>query len=591
MKNKIIYFIILATLIISCNDDSLDLYPLTSLSSETFWNTENDLQVYNNIFYNYARSSAMRLLNGHNTGGYNGPYARDGMTDNDNRSFAFNTAHTKIRAGIIIPDENPFSWGWNNSCFSFVRAINIGLANYDNADISQSIIDKYKAEARLFRGWVVADKVSLYGDYPWIDRELNIDSEELFAERTPRETVMEKVLADLDYACEYLPDDWGDGSAPGRLNRWSALLIKSRVCLFEGTWRKYHGGTNPDSWLQAAADAAKELIDNGPYQLYSTGDTAHDYNAIFQKDDLTGVDEVMYWRRYMPGVVTNSWETYFYMNCATKSMVEDYLCTDGLPINLSDLYQGDEVFENLFENRDPRLRQTVLHPDDVGYYNYGGYGDTGTEIPVLLGMAGAYYSQTGYHTVKQSNYEQAKLVHDGYTPCVILRFGEALLNYAEAKAELGTLSQSDLDISINKLRDRVGMVNMDIDNIPVDPRYADWGVSPLIVEIRRERRIELFGEGFRFDDIRRWKLGEIIMTKKDYGMRWDEANRNRFDPGPEPSVTLGYEVDPETGIEYICPNKDSELEYPVFEDKHYLWPIPVDARSENPALGQNPGWE
>ena len=591
MKNTKIYLIVLVIFFVGCNDDSLEKYPLTSISSETYWNTETDLQVYNNIFYNYAKSNKMRLLNGNHEGASrNGQYALDGMTDNDVRSLSFNEDHAMIRAGLIYADTNPISFGWNDECFEFVRAINIGLANYDNADLTESVINQYKGEARLFRAWVVADKVSLYGDYPWIEEELNIDSEELYAERTPRATVMENVLADLNYACENLPDDWEDGNAPGRLNRWCALLIKSRICLFEGTWRKYHEeGDDVDTWLQEAADAAKELIEDGPYTLYSTGDTSHDYNAIFQMDDLSGVDEVMYWRRYEQGVVVNSWETYYYMCCATKSAVEDYLCTDGLPISLSDLYQGDAVFEDLFENRDPRLRQTVLHPDDVEYYNYGGYGEDGTEIPVLLGMTGTYYSQTGYHQVKNSNYEQGKLVHDGYYPCIILRFGEALLNYAEAKAELGTLSQSDLDLSINKLRDRVGMVHLDIDNIPVDPRYTDDGVSSLIVEIRRERRIELFAEGFRFDDLRRWKQG-AKMTNKDYGIRWDEANRNRIDP--DGSCTLGYEeAVAGSGIEYICPNKGSDLENPVFEDKHYLWPIPVDARSQNPNLGQNSGWE
>jgi hypothetical protein len=590
MRNKILYFLVLAAFLISCSDDSMDKYPLTSISSETFWNTESDLMVYNNNFYNYAKSNAMRLLNGNHEGATrDGQYSLDGMTDNDVRALSYNGNHVRIRAGQITPDNNPISFGWNNTCFNFVRAINIGLANYDNADISQDIIDKYKAEARLFRGWMVADKVSLYGDYPWIEKELNIDSEELFAERTPRETVMTNVLADLNFACEHLPNDWGDGNAPGRLNRWAALLIKSRICLFEGTWRKYHGGSDPDSWLQAAADAAKELIDNGPYKLYSTGDPAHDYNAIFQKTDLTGVDEVIYWRRYEQGIIHNSWQIYYYMSTVSKSMVEDYLCTDGLPISLSDLYQGDESYEMIFEDRDPRLRQTVLHPDDVAYYDYGGLTALGIGIPNLLGMSGAWTSVTGYHQVKHVNQEQNVYFHDGFTPCVILRFGEALLNYAEAKAELGTLNQTDLDISINKLRDRVGMAHMDIDNIPVDPRYADWGVSSLIVEIRRERRVELFAEGFRFDDIRRWKLGEKLLTKKDYGMRWDETNRNEIDPNG--AVTLQYEVVPGTGIEYICPNKGSDFENPVFEDKHYLWPIPVSARSQNPALGQNPGWQ
>ena len=581
---RLIYLLFFATVFVCCNDDAMELYPLTSISGETYWNTESDLQVYNNIFYNYAQSDGMRLLNGNGTGA-SGQYSLDGMTDNDVKALAYHANYTRIRAGQIYPDSNPASFGWNDNCFNFIRAINIGLANYDNADIPESTINQYKAEARLFRAWVVADKVSLYGDYPWLDKELNIDSEELYAERTPRATVMENVLADLDYACENLPDDWEDGNAPGRLNRWCALLVKSRICLFEGTWRKYHqDGGDVNAWLQEAADAAKELIDNGPYQLYSKGDPNHDYNAIFQMNDLSGVDEVMYWRRYQQGLVVNSWQIYYYMSCATKSAVEDYLCTDGLPITLSGLYKGDEIYENIFENRDPRLRQTILHPDDVDYYEYNG----GMNVPRLQGVNSDWASLTGYHQVKSFNQEQNIYFHEGYTPCVILRFGEALLNYAEAKAELGTLSQSDLDISINKLRTRVGMPHMEIDNIPVDPRYTGDGVSSLIVEIRRERRVELFAEGFRYDDLRRWKQG-AKMQEKDYGMRWDETNRNRFDPNG--ACTSGYEAVDETGIEYLCPNKGGDFENPVFEDKHYLWPIPVSARSENTNLGQNPGWE
>ncbi len=297
-------------------------------------------------------------------------------------------------------------------------------------------------------------------------------------------------------------------------------------------------------------------------------------------DDLTGIDEVMYWRRYKSGLVVNSFQIYLWMYDASKSMVEDYLCTDGLPITLSPLYKGDEVFENIFENRDPRLRQSVLHPDDVTYYSWG------STVPMLLGVSGSG-SMTGYQTIKFFNQQINVLGHDGYTPCIVLRFGEVLLNYAEAKAELGTLTQADLDKSINKLRDRVGMTHMDLNNIPVDPRYTSDAVSPLIVEIRRERRVELFSEGFRYDDLRRWKQGAKL-TKKDYGMRWDEANKARFDP--QNKCSLKSENYPGTNINYICPNKSGDFENPVFEQKHYLWPIPVSARSENPALGQNPGW-
>src|SRR5690606_28696120 len=321
MKSKI-YIMFLIALIGSCNENDLDKYPLNQISNETFWNTENDLKIYNNTFYDYAKNSTMRLLQGNLGGvGIEGQYGLDGMTDNVLRDLSYAQYLPKIRAGQITPDDNPAPFGWNNSTFAFIRAINIGLANYDAADITQSTIDKYKAEARLFRAWVVADKVSLYGDFPWVEKELNIDSPELYSERTPRRTVMEKGFEDLDFACNNLPDDWGDGKAPGRLNRWAALLIKSRICLFEGTWRKYHGGNEPEFWLQEAAKASLELIESGPYELYSTGNPEHDYNSIFQMSDLTGVQEVLWWRRYEPGVIVNSWQWYLRLIHPTKSMV------------------------------------------------------------------------------------------------------------------------------------------------------------------------------------------------------------------------------------------------------------------------------
>lgn len=587
MKKSIIYILFLVALLMSCNDDSMNKYPLHQISTETFWNSENDLKIYNNNLYDYAISGTMRLLNGNGgsaTGGFGGQYIYDVMSDNIVADLTHHAQYAKVRAGQITPDANPTSFGWNNTCFTFIRSINIGLANYDKADVHQSIIDKYKAEARLFRAWVVADKVSLYGDYPWVDKELNIDSPELYAERTPRETVMNNVLDDLNFACENLPDNWGDGNSPGRLNRWAALLIKSRICLFEGTWNKYHGGTQSEFWLQEAADASKELIDNGPYELYSTGDPKHDYNAIFQMDNLSGVKEVMWWRRYASGIQLNSWQHYLYLLNPSKSLVEDYLCTDGLPITLSPLYKGDMTYTDIFENRDPRLRQTILHPDDLPYYNYSD-GEI-SKVPTMI-KSNLWTSLTGYHLIKFVNNEQKRLIHTGYYPAIVLRYGEALLNFAESKAELGIITQSDLDISINKLRDRVGMPHIDINTIPTDPRYISDGISPLIAEIRRERRVELLGEGFRYDDLRRWKQGKKL-TLKDYGIRWDEANRMAIDP--EGNVDLGYEIFPGTTIEYICPHKGGDLENPVFEEKHYLWPIPVGPRSENPALGQNPGW-
>ncbi|PWJ59575.1 putative outer membrane starch-binding protein [Dyadobacter jejuensis] len=593
MKN-IFYKLVTACLLLvissACNDEFLERYPLDQVTNGTFWNSENDLAVYNNSIYNLVRNDIdVPILMGHHDG-FNSHFSsiwfQDEFADNMAPRAPRHTRFQQLRAGKHNVPSNPEWFGYRG--WNFVRAINVGLDNYDRASIPQAAKDKYIAEARLFRGWFYAEKVTKFGDVPFVERELNIDSEELFAARTPRKEAMEKVLADLNFASEKLPNNWGDGNAPGRLNRWCALLVKARVCLFEGTFQKYHGGSDADMWLQEAEKASKELIDNGPYQLYSTGDPANDYNAYHHVLDLTGNPEVMAWRKYKLGVFTNHVQAYFsYSGGASKSMVEDYLCSDGLPITTSPLYKGDDNFEDLFENRDPRLRQTVLHPADTEKYKYDRA--DGRTYPKLEGNeGGGMKTTTGYHIIKHYNADDliGKAYNTAESPAIILRFAEALLIYAEAKAELGTITQADLDLSINKLRDRVAMPHLEMGNIPVDPRYTSDGISPLIAEIRRERRVEMFMEGLRYTDLLRWKQGKKL-TQPTMGMRWDAAAEARFG-----KTTMGTSVDPQSGKTYIDVYKGTDWAVPVFdESKHYLWPIPLNTLAQNPAIEQNPGWD
>ncbi|MEM6845270.1 MAG: RagB/SusD family nutrient uptake outer membrane protein [Bacteroidota bacterium] len=574
----------------ACNDDFLERQPLDEINNEVFWNTENDLLVYNNSLYNNARNdNEVPILMAHDDGFDSHRYSiwyQDEFTDNMAPIHPRHTFYQQVRAGKHIVPSNPQWFGYRNGGWDFVRNINFGLENYNRANVDQATIDKYAGEARLLRGWFYADKVQKFGDVQWIDKTLNVDSEELFAARTPREEVMANVLEDLNFATTTLPDDWGDGNAPGRLNRWAALLVKSRVALFEGTWRKYHGGSDAEMWLQAAADAAKELMDNGPYMLYNTGDPENDYNAYHRILDLTGNPEVMYWRKYQLGIFTNHVQNYWsnYSGGATKNMIDDYLCTDGLPITSSPLYQGDATIENTFENRDPRMRQTVLHPDDSEKYMY--HNADGRDYPRFVGMEGGRKTTTGYHIIKVYNANDmiGKAFNTAESPAIILRFAEALLNYAEAKAELGTITQGDLDISINLLRDRVAMPAMTM-SPPMDPRYANDGVTPLISEIRRERRVELFMEGHRYNDLRRWKQGKKL-EQPDLGIRWDEAAQARYE-----GATVKTTIDPVSGNTYVDVYQGTDWANPVFdESKHYLWPIPLNTIAQNPNVGQNPGW-
>lgn len=602
MKTQIIklFLVLIGTMgSISCNDDFLERKRLDQISTENFWNTENDLKVYNNGLYHLARNEDnVPILMGHDEGfdsQSRGPWYLDGMSDNTAPRHSRADFFQRVRAGKHIIPDNPDLFGYKG--WNFLRAINFGLENYHKPKIpNEADRNKYIAEARFLRGWFYADKVSKYGDVQWVDKSLTTEDENiLYGTRDDREFVMEKVLEDLNYAVTNLLNDWKDGNAPGRLNRWAALLVKSRVCLFEGTWRKYHGGSSPEMWLQESANAALELMQDGPYSLYQTGDPSNSYNALHRLTDLTGNPEVLFWRRYQLGIFTNHVQSYHkdYVGGATKDMVESYLATDGLPITLSPLYQGDEVYENIFVDRDPRLRQSILHPADQAIYRYGNHDFSAAFYPVIQGATRqGTKSYTGYHIIKvYENTAAFATYNTSTTPAIMLRFAEALLNYAEAKAELGTITQEDLDMSINLLRDRVGMPHLTL-NPPMDPRHADEGISPLLVEIRRERRVELFMEGFRYDDLRRWKQGKKL-EEKSYGMRWDAANKARFDA--EKKVTVQSSTVPHviTGepVEYLDIYKGTDYATPVFdESKHYLWPIPLNVIAQNPNLGQNPGW-
>jgi hypothetical protein len=393
---------------------------------------------------------------------------------------------------------------------------------------------------------------------------------------------MDKVLEDLDFAIANLPTSWGDGQNPSRVDKWTALAVKSRICLFEGTWRKYHGGTDPNKWLTECVNASKELMDNGGFSLYSTGDPENDYRYHLWQKSQEGNPEVIYWRKYEEGNNSHFASRLFlnYNGGATKSFVEDFLCSDGKPITLSDLYAGDAQIEDVFINRDPRLRQCILHPEDHDALRYTN--DTRV-YPRIVGMSGGgNTSNTGYHVIKHWNPDDENQPRDMHTcspPC--LQLAEIYLNFAEAKTELGTISQADLDISINKLRDRVAMPHLGM-NPPMDPRYAGDGVSALMVEIRRERRVELFCEGRRYHDLRRWKQGKKF-EEKDYGILWDDAAKARYPTGWVQTATID-------GKPYIDVRQNGVYSNPVWDDKMYLWPLPLSAISQNPNLGQNPGW-
>lgn len=584
---KTLKFILIFTLVMawSCNDDFLERTPLDEVSNETFWTSENDIINYNNGIYDNTKDDEvypimMGLGPGPGVNFYTGLWWQDEMSDNLGATNPRAVEMYKVRAGKFNIENDPRPMGYAG--WDLIRNINFGLENYDRVGLEPANVNRYKGEARLIRGWFYSDKVRRFGDVQWIDQTLNIDSPELYFPRDDRDFVMERVLEDLDYAVQWLPEDWGDGE-PGRVDKWVALAVKSRVCLFEGTWRKYHGLDNADFWLQQCVDASTELINNGGFSLYNTGSPLTDYRHASSSFTQEGNPEVIYWRKY-ESLVNGHFASRLFWNYnggATKDFVEDFLCDDGLPISLSPEYAGDAQIEDVFVNRDIRLRQCVLNPEDKELLNYA---NDDFIYPILVGQSeGRNKSNTGYHVVKHWNAVDEAAGRDRHMvspPC--LRLGEVFLNFAEAKAELGTITQGDLDISINQLRDRVAMPSLSM-NPPMDPRYADVGVSSLIIEIRRERRVELFLEGHRYHDVRRWKQGPKEFGDSDYGIRFDAAAEARY-PGATVETTM---ID---GVPYIDVRKGTDFVPEFDESKHYLWPIPTSVISQNPDIGQNPGW-
>jgi hypothetical protein len=588
--NKIGILVLATSFVVGCKRDFLERLPLDQLSNETFWKTENDLAVYNNTLYDITKDDQnSTILFGHSSkfASSSASYTFvDGFSDNmapppgQSRANRYND----VKAGVHIP-AGVQDFGYK--AFDVLRAINVGLDNMKTSPVEVLIKNKYIGEAKMFRAWWYYDKVSKFGDMQWVDHEIKTDETDiLFGKRDSREFVMDKVMEDINFAVANLPTNWGDGRAPGRLDHWDALALKSRLCLFEGTWRKYRGLKDATVWLQAAADASKELIDKGGYSLYKTGDPAHDYNATHRVlKDLTGNPEVIHWVRYESVIRTNNIMKYYlyYSGGMTKDAIDDYLYDDGLPAGLSTRTVPNTKIEDVFVNRDPRLRQTVMHPADQSFYKYNQ--NSSLVYPRITGMSnpGGDPSTTGYHVIKFYNVLGHLGQNQAETPGIVFRLGEVLLNYAEAKAELGTITLADLDLSINKLRDRVGMPKMTTLTPPMDPKHASEGISSLLVEIRRERRVELFSEGFRYDDLRRWKQGKKLEAPS-LGMLWDAAAIARF-PGAKVQTTMV------NGKPYIDVYKGTTWATPVFdESKHYLWPIPLTVLAENPNLGQNPGW-
>jgi hypothetical protein len=590
-------FIVLAMLVFgACR--KLDQLPESTLPKETTFGSEKGLELYANSFYEILPDG-------------NAIIRSDEMTDYSAR----NSVPDFIREGAFTPRQSS-GWSWTN-----LRNIHYFLENVDNPDLPLEVRNHYKGLARFFRAWFYFDKVKRFGNVPWINKTIDVaDSATLFAKRDSRVLVMDSVLADLDFACANIRNT----TDPTRstITRNVAYAFKSRVCLFEGTFRKYHandtfaiglGGT-ANKWLTEAANASKEVMDKAGLTLNTVGGADKAYRQLFINTTPVAGEVLLSAVSDQTLNVLNdaNWwwtsATYGARVSLIRSFVNTYLNIDGTPFTSKPGWET-MVFSEEVKGRDLRLQQTIR----MGDYKRINGGAQEPAPPVFS------YTYTGYQPIK---WTLDDTYYDGGTRNInsicIIRLAEILLNYAEARAELGTLSDADWNITVGALRRRAGITgNTSAKPTAIDPYFKSTyfpGIDdPALLEIRRERGIELVFEGFRFSDLLRWKAGALMLMPwngfyvPNLTQALDLNGDGQLDvhfykgtkPASQPGVT--YINVSETVSGTVNPQRLKNDTYGEItwlnnikrsfdEKKHYLYPIPEADLIMNPALKQNPYW-
>ncbi|UAY55368.1 RagB/SusD family nutrient uptake outer membrane protein [Arachidicoccus terrestris] len=586
MKNKLLVIVLgICAVLTACQKNFLDRAPLSEISDADYWKSANDLRLYVNNFYNGLPSYIQSYFNF-------GIYSEDDAQGSDNMvNYQYDQ---DLNGARTLPSSGG---GWSYGNWSSIRNVNYFLDNYHKVEGDPTEIKKYVGEALFFKAWYYFDKLKSFGDLPWLTHVLlPNDSSQLHNPRLSRDIVVDSMMRILDTAIAYLPSKGGGGYEEFRVYKELAELFQSRIALYEGTWEKYHAGTDYGvagadgrKFLTKAYQAAEAVMNAGMFGLDNVGEP-FGYWKLFNQVDYSGSKEVMFWRKYNADDGNYTfWARYMSLGGGrgiTKSLVDAYLCSDGKPIAASSLYQGDTTLISVSTNRDPRLIQTIQVNDGKHYLN-----DTALFTHPSWGAAAEDNNYTGYQLYKGLNLDLIQhQVGKGTQGLIYFRYAEALLNYAEAKAELGTLTQSDVDKSINLLRDRVNMVHLEVSNITTDPNWKFRTLSPIINEIRRERRVEFACEGYRHDDIWRWNAAGILIK----GWKPKGAKRQQFLNIASPSdISVLMAQFPVDGDDYIFPYKNNVIGANGFNfrtDRDYLLPLPTNQLMLNPKLSQNPGW-
>lgn len=584
---KISLILLIGMIQLSCSD-FFDKEPYNTLSSETFYDSEKALVLHSN-------GLIIKNMPGVGTLCWGDQYS-DIMAVNSTQDF--------LKTATWSAQQQT---GWARSNWAQIYNVNYYLSRmYEAAGAvnNDAIMKHYEGVGRFWRAWLYYDKVRTFGGVPWYDKPIDPeDKEQLYKGRDSREYVMDKILEDLNFAAEHCFTD-SKYLNNSLINKYVVLALKSRICLFEGTYRKYHTemglSGSAERWLRECISASQELMNNSPYSiLNSPTNVQTQYRSLFNSPEPQ-YQEVIYanefnadkarfhnvtWK-FTSGSFGSRWSP-------TKAFVNTYLNLDGSRFTDKDDYNKTDFYTEM-QNRDYRLQQSIMSP----WYTKKVAGkdqNVTQDFSVTL---------TGYQVIKwnldDETYEGVEISANSLP---VFRMGEILLNYAEAKAELGEMNSSVWDESIRPLRERSGVNGaepIDTDDYLKNYYRID---DKWILEIRRERAIELLLEGHRYNDLMRWKLADLLLIewdgiyipKLDTPIDLNNDGKNDFCVVKEKSGT-------ESGVYYLnlstMPNfelnSDNCLVYKesrVWEDKKYLRPIPKSAIDVNPNLEQNPGWE
>ncbi|WP_276500172.1 RagB/SusD family nutrient uptake outer membrane protein [Terrimonas pollutisoli] len=594
---KIFNYIIIGSLslgVVSCKKDFVDLKPKDAFLDAVYFKQPGEFKAYATNFYS--------KLPGWDFGT---------MDNNSDLSANANGTGYDIGHGTIATST---SANWD---YSGIRSSNILLskaaAYTGTGDISQ-----YVAEAYFFRAFAYFNLLKTYGGVPIITEVLDVNSPELYAPRNSRYEVVQQILADLDQAIPKLPTEQTIPSTDkGRISKWAAEAFKAQVELYEATWEKYvgqdpdgdgtaigagkagHDAANVNKYLADAIAMSQDVMNNGGYAVWNKNSVASMANSsswyLFNLEDAgsnpggfdksTNNEFILYtvydYTLKKPGknISWTSWQLY-----PSRKFVDMPVCKDGLPIDKSPLFQGYHKTGDEFKNRDLRLTN-YLYASATGptsaTLDYGGLGSSG--------YGNAKYAVYGYGTRRTDNTESANYP--------IIRLAEVYLNYAEALIELnGSITDAELDASINKLRDRAGVARLT--NALVTANGLD-----MKEEIRRERGVELYREGKRFDDLKRWGILEASLNPSRLGMVVGGADyptdfKTASSTGADSVIVAKYKASSYVfGEEEVqtpagtlkCVVVDSKQNHTIAK-KHYLYPIPLTQISLNSKLLQNPGY-